>query len=71
MTIKYKLDTLEVSLVATLMGCKESNGLVNRMNDLDRSGKLEGASTVGEILNVVLFDLLNEHNPVTGISHKA
>lgn len=56
----YRVTDTEVSAVATLMGCKPSSGLVNRMNDLQRTGQLAGCQTIGSLHRAVLLDMLRD-----------
>lgn len=50
----YATDDLDVSVVATLLGCKPASGLTNRMNELAKSGAIEDGDTFGWIVKQVL-----------------
>ena len=50
----YATDDLDVSVVATLLGCKPASGLTNRMNELAKSGAIEAGDTFGWIVKQVL-----------------
>ena len=50
----YATDDLDVSVVATLLGCKPASGLTNRMNELAKSGAIEDGDTYGWIVKQVL-----------------
>lgn len=53
----YNVDSLDVSIVAVLLGCKPDNGLVNRMNDLRARRLIVDGDTYGDMLRAVITDI--------------
>ncbi len=47
---RLNVESLEVTSIACLLGCKPSSGLVNTLNELRESGAFGPASTYGDIL---------------------
>ena len=50
----YRTTDLDVTTIATLLGCKANSGLTNTINTLAQEGKIEDGDTYGWILKQVL-----------------
>lgn len=54
----YDINSIDIYAVATLMGCKPDYGLVNRMNDLRKDGRIKDGMTYGAVVQTVLRSML-------------
>jgi hypothetical protein len=55
----WSRDDIVINVMASLLGCAPSSGLVNRMNAINTIGGFANAKTYGDYFRVLVEDLMS------------